>query len=57
VLILKGLPFTKEKKVEIIIIQQKKHTKSSKKYPMRGQPFQLIDPFKPVAEEDWNVLQ
>lgn len=26
-------------------------------YPLRGKPFQYIDPFNSVAKEDWDVLK
>lgn len=50
----KGLPFRKGDKVEVIILTQKAEP-SPKHYPLRGKPFQDEKPFDSVAEEDWDA--
>jgi hypothetical protein len=27
------------------------------RYPLRGKPVRYVDPFGPVAQEDWDVLR
>ncbi len=51
----KGLPFRKGDKVEVIILTQEAQA-SSKRYPLRGKPFTYEKPFDSVAEDDWEAL-
>jgi len=54
-LTVKGLPFRKGDRVEVIILTRKSQA-SSKRYPLRGKPFKYEKPFDSVAEEDWDAL-
>ncbi len=52
---IKGLPFAKGEKVEILV--RKRKNKAQKKYPLRGTPINYIKPFDSVVESDWIVLR
>ena len=52
---MKGLPFRKGDKVEVIILTQKAE-KPPKRYPLRGKPFSYQKPFDSVAEDEWEAL-
>lgn len=52
---IKGIPFRKGDKVEVIVLPQEK--KSTDDYPLRGQPFTYHKPYHSVAEEDWETLK
>ena len=52
---IKGLPFTKGEKVEILV--RKRKNKGQEKYPLRGTPIKYIKPFDSVVENDWIVLK
>ena len=52
---IKGLPFTKGEKVEIVV--RKRKNKAQKNYPLRGTPITYTKPFDSVAESDWIVLK
>ena len=56
-LTIRGLPFRKGVKVEVIILSQPRKAEALKSYSLRGQPVRYIAPFDPVAVDDWNVLQ
>lgn len=52
---LKGLPFSFEDHVEVIIMR-KTDKKFDNKYPLRNTLVKYDKPFEPVAESDWDVL-
>jgi len=56
ILTIHDLPLKKGQKVNIQI-HSLEENKSSKKYPLRGLPFKLSQPFDSVSENDWNVLK
>lgn len=49
------------KNVEIIVLEEKPRTAEigteAERYPLRGSILRDEEPFEPVAEEDWEVLQ
>jgi len=53
---IKGLPFRKGDKVEVII--QTKNSKAiSERYPLRDKPVSYYRPFDSVVEDDWETLK
>jgi len=54
---IKGLPLQAGEKVKVAISRLKQKVIKDSKHPLWGKPFQLIDPFRPVAEDDWQVLR
>ena len=54
---LHGVPFCRGECVEVIILPLQSPEPLDERYPLRGTPFTLVDPFEPVAEEDWEVLK
>jgi hypothetical protein len=57
-LTLKEIPFHKGEKVEVIVLPKRKEKiQESKPYPLHGTPFRYDNPFEPVAEDDWEILQ
>jgi hypothetical protein len=56
-LVMTDLPFHAGEKVEVIVRPQVAPETSDRDYPLRGTTYQYIDPFAPVAEDDWDVLQ
>jgi hypothetical protein len=56
ILTIRGLPFRKGEKVEVIILSRPHGPETSKGYALRGKPFRCSAPFDPVAEADWNIL-
>ena len=57
VVTLHGVPFRRGESVEVIILPLQTPATSDKQYPLRGTPFTLLDPFEPVAEEDWEAAK
>ena len=57
VVTLHDLPFRRGESVEVIVLPSQTPAPPDKRYPLRGTPFTLLDPFEPVAEEDWEVLK
>jgi hypothetical protein len=55
-LFIKGLPFLPGETVEVTVRGQKKRG-SVVKYPLRGKPVLYHEPFKGIAENDWEALQ
>ncbi len=56
-LTIKGLPFQAGEKVEVIVRRRERELEHRGRYPLRGKPIRYIDPFKSVAESDWEALQ
>ena len=56
-LIIKGVPFPAGEHVEVIIREIESVSTDSLRYPLRGTPYELHQPFESVAEEEWEVLQ
>ncbi len=50
------VPFAEGEEVNVIVMRRRALEKTSK-YPLRGRPVRYDDPFKPVAEEDWEALR
>jgi hypothetical protein len=53
---IKGLPFRKGETVEVIVLTQDLKP-GAERYPLRGKPFKLHQPYKSVAEDEWEVLK
>lgn len=56
-LIITGLPFRAGDPVEVIIRSHEHKGGRGKCYPLRGKPVRYVDPFRSVAEEDWEALK
>ncbi len=56
-LIIKDLPFDSGEVVEVIILPQHLPGTQPKAYPLRGTKVIYHDPFKSVAESDWEASQ
>jgi len=54
---IENLPFDDGEEVEIIISQKNENGNIKKNYLMIGEPLTYIDPYKPVAEDDRDVLK
>jgi len=51
------LPFRAGQKVEVVVKSQKRTRTRARntKYPLRGKLVRYVDPFKPVAQDDWEA--
>jgi hypothetical protein len=56
-LTIKKLPFRAGERVEVIVHPHEPQPEYEMRYPLRGKPIRYIDPFRSVAENDWDVLQ
>jgi hypothetical protein len=56
-LMVKDLPFVSGEMVEVIILPQQPSVSQHKAYPLRGTKVIYHDPFKPVAESDWEAAE
>ena len=62
-LTLDQLPFRAGETVEVIVLTNpaappvKSHNPPEDRYPLRGTVIEYQNPFEPVAEADWEVLQ
>ncbi|MBN1875010.1 MAG: hypothetical protein JXA33_12330 [Anaerolineae bacterium] len=58
-LVLEHLPFQVGDCVEVIVTRVSKLPQPSvvEAYPLRGTVLRYDDPFAPVAESDWEILQ
>ncbi|MBM4025385.1 MAG: hypothetical protein FJ280_08250 [Planctomycetes bacterium] len=56
-LTLRDLPFAVGDQVEVIVRSQEHPERNGKRYPLRGKPVRYTEPFRGVAEEDWEALQ
>ena len=56
-LLVKDVPFHPGEVVEVIILPQQPTSAAEKSYPLRGTKVEYRDPFKPVAESDWDACQ
>ena len=56
-LTIKGLPFQVGEKVEVIVRRRERERERRLRYPLRGKPIRYIDPFRSVAESNWEALQ
>ena len=56
-LVLTGLPFHAGEEVEVIILSRARQSGVKDRYPLRGKPIRCVDPFEPVAQEDWDLLR
>jgi hypothetical protein len=55
ILTVRGLPFPKGEKVEVIILSPVRQAAKSKRYLLRGKLIRYDAPFESVAEDDWEV--
>jgi hypothetical protein len=56
-LTLENTPFAAGQKVEVIVLAEDQTVNDQDRYPLRGSVLTYIDPLKPVAEDDWEVLK
>jgi hypothetical protein len=56
-LLLSGLPFTKGEKLEITVRSKEKYNDEELEKYFVGSVLRYDDPFSPVGEDDWEVLQ
>ncbi len=49
------LPFRAGQRVEIVVRTTKRSRNGDKRYPLRGKLVRYIDPFEPVAQDDWEA--
>ncbi len=56
-LVIRGVPFRPGEKVEVIVIQPRRHKETLDRYPLRGKPFRYERPFDSVAEDEWQALR
>ncbi|RLD08442.1 MAG: hypothetical protein DRI56_05395 [Chloroflexota bacterium] len=55
---IKGLPFAKGEKVEILMRSRKREKdKKLERYSLRGLPVTYTKPFDSISENDWAVLE
>ena len=54
ILTLRQLPFNPDELLEIIINNKERKCESSE---LKGSVLEYKDPFEPIAEDDWDVLQ
>ncbi len=52
---LRDLPFAAGDRVEVVI--RKRPQEPKQRYPLRGKPVRYVEPFKSVAENQWEVLR
>ena len=54
---LDNLPFQAGETVEIVISLQQKINSPHNSFPLEGSVSYYDDPFEPVAEDEWEILQ
>ena len=54
---LKNMPFPPGEHVEVMVCAGEVKRSGSNTYPLRGKPIQYLDPFRGVAEGDWEATQ
>ena len=54
---IKGLPFQAGDEVEVIVRPYQRKQKLNGRYPLRGKPITYLEPFKSVAEDQWEALK
>ncbi|MDA0840139.1 MAG: hypothetical protein O3B01_19150 [Planctomycetota bacterium] len=52
-----GLPFEVGHKVEVTVRDASSNGEHANTYPLRGMPIRYEEPFKPVADTDWEALK
>lgn len=55
VITLRDIPFRRGDSVEVIVLPFASGAATGSSHPLRGTPVTLLDPTKPVAENDWEV--
>ena len=56
-LTIKELPFQEGEIVEVFVNRRNQKIQYKERYPLRGKPYRYSDPFKSVAEGDWEILK
>jgi hypothetical protein len=56
-LVIKDVPFSAGEHVEVIVREMEGSLPNDSRYPLRGTPYQLNQPFDSVAEEEWEALK
>jgi hypothetical protein len=54
---LPDLPFQAGEEVEVIVLAEARSSRDAARYPLRGTPLSYVDPFEPVAQDDWDALR
>jgi hypothetical protein len=54
---LEALPFPPGELVEVIVLARKGSTPATRLRSLKGSVLKYEQPFEPVAEEEWDVLQ
>ena len=54
---LEALPFPPGELVEVIVLARKGPTPATRLRSLKGSVLKYEQPFEPVAEEEWDVLQ
>ncbi len=49
------LPFRAGQMIEIVVRTARRSRNGNKRYPLRGKLLRYIDPFEPVAQDDWEA--
>lgn len=52
---LPDLPFQAGEEVEVIVLAETRSAGDERRYPLRGTSLHYVDPFEPVAQDDWDV--
>ncbi len=52
-----GLPLHAGDRVQVIVRCQDENGTVAGRYPLRGKPYRYDDPFKAVAEDDWDAVK
>ncbi len=56
-LTLRDLPFKAGDQVEVVVRSHEHPERNGKRYPLRGTPVRYVEPFRGVAEQDWEALR
>ncbi len=56
-LTVRDLPLQAGEAVEVIILVSHLVAERQSQYPLRGTPYNYINPLEPVVEEDWEALK
>lgn len=56
-LAIKDVPFAPGDTVEVVVRSRRRGKKLAERYPLRGKPVHYAEPFKSVAESDWEALR
>lgn len=52
---LPDLPFQPGEEVKVIVLAEAPNAREERRYPLRGTTLHYVDPFEPVAKDDWEA--